>query len=307
MVVLSLTDVPQSLRGDLSKWMTEINTGVFVGSFGARVRDELWERVCENIKNGKATMVYSVRGEQGMDFRVHNTTWKPVDYDGIKLIKKVFNPTNTLTPGFSKAAKYRKIKKIRSAKHTDDKIRMTGDETEEIIPSCGEDIYTVIDIETTGLRPARDEITEIAAIRYDNGAEKSCFCKLIRIKQNLSDGIVALTGITNEILSANGEECSDVIREFINFLGDSEIVCHNAAFDMAFINHACEEYDIPKPNNKINDTLEIAKKELNNLNSYKLCALAQYFGISETQSHRADSDCRLTAQIYEKLKEMKQS
>lgn len=294
MVVLSLTDVPKSLRGDLSKWMIEINTGVFVGSFSARVRDELWKRVCENIKNGRATMVYSSSGEQGMDFRIHNTAWKPVDYDGIKLIKKTFAPTDSLPHGFSKAAKYRKIKHIHQANGNNKKIADT----------CVKNIYTVIDIETTGLRPARDEITEIAAVRYDNGTEVATFCKLVKVKQKLKESIIALCGITDELLETDGEDCAKVIDEFTEFVGESEIICHNASFDMAFINHACEEHGISKPKNKITDTLELAKDKLRNIDSYKLCSLAQYFGIEETQSHRAVCDCRLTAKIYKKLEEL---
>ena len=65
MIVLSVANCPAGLRGDLSKWLCEINTGVYVGRINARVREELWERVCKNIKNGQATMVYSVNNEQG--------------------------------------------------------------------------------------------------------------------------------------------------------------------------------------------------------------------------------------------------
>ncbi len=122
-----------------------------------------------------------------MDFRVHNTTWQPVDYDGVKLIKKVFEPQNALPYGFSKAAKYRKIKRISNAK--------SKNNTEKFIFSE----YVAIDIETTGLRPGKDEITEIAAVRYEDGEEKESFCKLIKIRQTLKESIIKLTGITNEI------------------------------------------------------------------------------------------------------------
>ena len=74
-----MTNCPPRLRGDLSKWLCEINTGVYVGNVSARVRDALWERVCQNIKNGQATMVFTTSGEQRMDFRTHNTAWEPVD------------------------------------------------------------------------------------------------------------------------------------------------------------------------------------------------------------------------------------
>ena len=63
MVVLVLTDCPPKVRGDLSKWLFEINTGVYVGNISARVRELLWNRICENIRQGQATMVYSAAGE----------------------------------------------------------------------------------------------------------------------------------------------------------------------------------------------------------------------------------------------------
>ena len=89
MTVIVLSDCPPKLRGDLTKWLLEISTGVYVGKVSARVRDELWLRVCDNLKSGRASMVYSTNNEQGMDFRVHNSIWEPVDYDGIKLVRRL--------------------------------------------------------------------------------------------------------------------------------------------------------------------------------------------------------------------------
>lgn len=116
-----MTDCPPRLRGDLSKWLCEINTGVYVGHVSSRVRDALWDRVCQNLKNGRATMVYTMNTEQRMDFRVHNTTWVPVDYDGIKLMKRPLPGAMTsaetpLQPGFSKAAKYQMAQRQKSRK-----------------------------------------------------------------------------------------------------------------------------------------------------------------------------------------------
>ena len=83
MIVITLTDCPPKVQGDLSKWLLEISTGVYVGNLSARVRTELWGRICEHVKVGRATMVYSSNGEQKLDFAVHNTTWVPVDYDEV--------------------------------------------------------------------------------------------------------------------------------------------------------------------------------------------------------------------------------
>jgi CRISPR-associated endoribonuclease Cas2 subtype I-E len=52
MVVITLSECQASLRGDLTKWLLEINAGVFVGRISARVRNNLWERVCKSIPSG---------------------------------------------------------------------------------------------------------------------------------------------------------------------------------------------------------------------------------------------------------------
>lgn len=88
MIVVTLSCCPQSLRGDLTKWMFEIDTNVFVGRMSARIRDQLWERIVRTCLDGRATMVFGVDNEQRFDFRVHNTSSKPVDFDGIKLMMK---------------------------------------------------------------------------------------------------------------------------------------------------------------------------------------------------------------------------
>jgi len=86
MIVLQLTSCPPSLKGDMTKWLFEIATGVYVGKVSARVRDLLWKRVCSSIKGGRAVMVYTTDTEQGFDFRTLDDTWEPIDFDGLKLM-----------------------------------------------------------------------------------------------------------------------------------------------------------------------------------------------------------------------------
>lgn len=88
MIVLTLTACPAGLRGDLTKWVLEISPGVFVGHVSARVRDELWERVCELSRDGRAIMVYSSNGEQRLKFKVHRHDWEPVDLEGLTLVRR---------------------------------------------------------------------------------------------------------------------------------------------------------------------------------------------------------------------------
>ena len=149
-----MTNCPPKLRGDLSKWLCEVNTGVYVGNVSSRVRDALWERVCQNLKNGQATLVFTAAGEQRMDFRTHNTTWETVDFDGIKLMRRPLPQTQQsqidLKPGFSKAAQQQMARKAGRTR-----------------PGTGD--YTVIDLETTGLKAASDSIIEYGALRVRDG------------------------------------------------------------------------------------------------------------------------------------------
>lgn len=52
MIVVTLSKVPDSLRGDLTQWCQEIQTGVYVGNPNSKVRELLWQRICKNIGSG---------------------------------------------------------------------------------------------------------------------------------------------------------------------------------------------------------------------------------------------------------------
>lgn len=86
MIVLVLSGCPPSLRGDITRWLFEISTNVFVGRVTARVRDKLWDRVIRSCKDGQATLVYSTNNEQRFDYRTHNSKREVLDLDGIKVM-----------------------------------------------------------------------------------------------------------------------------------------------------------------------------------------------------------------------------
>ena len=87
MVVMLLESVPASLRGELTRWMQEIQAGVFVGSLSAMVRDLLWKKSKENRANGWCCQVYSTNNEQGYAIRVAGDAKRNVvDIEGILLI-----------------------------------------------------------------------------------------------------------------------------------------------------------------------------------------------------------------------------
>lgn len=115
MVVIVLTACPLGLRGDLTRWLLEISAGVFVGHVSAKVRDRLWERIVDLVRDGRAIMVHSARNEQHLGFRVHHADWMPVDCDGLELVQrpnsmskgKTQTESQSRRSGWSNASKWR--------------------------------------------------------------------------------------------------------------------------------------------------------------------------------------------------------
>lgn len=75
----------------------EISAGVFVGKVSARVRDQLWARVEEMAKDGRAIMVHGADTEQGLDFKVLRHDWTPVDLEGLRVMLRPAAPPEDLS------------------------------------------------------------------------------------------------------------------------------------------------------------------------------------------------------------------
>ncbi len=285
-----MTNCPPRLRGDLSKWLCEINTGVYVGNVSGRVRDALWNRVCQNLKSGQATMVFNAAGEQKMDFRTHNTVWEAVDFDGIKLMRRPLPEKETeditLKPGFSKAARQQYVRTARKTK------TKTAEEKD----------YTVIDLETTGLKADTDEIIEYGALRVRDGVPVDRFSALVHIEKEIPVNITELTGIRDTDLSG-GMEPMQALQEFLDFIGKDVLLGQYISFDMDFLRKACERWEKPFLTNKTMDLSKLARKKLRQMENYKLLTMLRHFGIADQVAHRALQDCDHVHQVYCKLNE----
>lgn len=287
--MITMTSCPPKLRGDLSKWLCEINTGVYVGHVSARVREALWERVCANIEDGKATMVYSFANEQRLEFRTHNTLWEVRDFDGIKLMmrpKQSQDNTGELPAGFSNVSK-RRIVNRRKRAHTN-----TDRE------------WVFLDIETTGLSAENDEIIEIAAIVANEVEVKSTWSVLIKTEVTIPDIVTDLTGITSEMLSNGNMDISSALKHLAEIIKDRTVVCYNKKFDIFFLENAYKKNGLICPIGKVVDVLSLARKRVTNIQNYKLGSLAEYFGITCEKQHRALADCEILYESYLKLNEM---
>jgi len=162
----------------------------------------------------------------------------------------------------------------------------------------------VFDTETTGFDArGEDRITEIGCIEVidfiPTGREFHAYCNPQR---EVPERVVEITGLTTEFLS-DKPLFKDVAREFLDFIGDSPLVAHNADFDRGFINAELERNGFkPVPSNRFIDTLRLARAKVPG-SPATLDALCKRFDISlaSRDKHGAIIDSELLALVYLEL------
>ena len=284
--VITLKKVPQALRGDLTKWMQEITTGVYIGNFNTKVREKLWKRVKENVKDGEATLSFSYRNELGYQFDTHNTSFSNIDMEGIPLVfipNENIDEKREIKHGFSNAAKFRNAKRYMAHR--------TKLDSKD---------FVIIDIETDGLDKEKDYIIEIGAVK-SVGGRISEFQSLISYEGTLPKHIVAMTGITTNMLKTNGKNVEVVLKNFKEFIGDLDIIGYNVSFDIEFINIALSKFELEKLENKRYDLMKFVKNEKLFLANYKLQTVIKEYGVGNEVPHRALEDARLIYKLAVKV------
>ncbi len=161
--------------------------------------------------------------------------------------------------------------------------------------------FVVFDLETTGAKSPPCRITEIGAYRVKNGEIVAEFETLVNPETPIPVFISQLTGITNSMVK-NAPRFSDVADAFLDFIGDSVLVAHNAHFDMRFLNHEIgrvyKEYRVGNPHLC---TVKMSRKLLPNIENHRLNTVANYYSVSLVNHHRAGDDARATAHIFVNL------
>jgi DNA polymerase-3 subunit epsilon len=167
-----------------------------------------------------------------------------------------------------------------------------------IMRQTGADSLIILDFETTGLSPDMgDRAIEIGAVRLEKGLVVDRFQALMDPGKRVSAFIEDYTGITNRMLS-KAAPCEDVMHEFADFMGDSNLVAHNASFDKRFLD--AELGRISKAyNGKFACSLLVARRLYQQAPNHKLGSLITYKNIpSEGGFHRALFDSEMTAKLW---------
>ena len=162
------------------------------------------------------------------------------------------------------------------------------------------DSYVVFDTETTGLKDQVDQIIEIGALKVIDNEVVEEFDVLINLETEIPEIITEITGITQEMV-VQEKTISDVLPKFLEFVGDLPVVCHNAPFDIGFINANLKRFNLESFENQAIDTVELARIFIPQAYNYKLETLKKYFHL-EYGSHRSVDDCKTTNYIYQECK-----
>jgi DNA polymerase-3 subunit epsilon len=156
----------------------------------------------------------------------------------------------------------------------------------------------VLDTETTGLSPSKDRIIEIGAIELINGERTSnTFNKYINPQVSLPKIITDITGITDEIL-IDKPVFKDIVNEFLEWVGDSKIIAHNAKFDIGFINSELGRIGLMPLKNEVLCTM-LWYRSMYPGEKSSLDALCIKFGIViERTKHGALLDASILVDVY---------
>ncbi|KRK39921.1 type I-E CRISPR-associated endoribonuclease Cas2e [Loigolactobacillus bifermentans] len=290
MIVITLTKVPPSLRGDLTKWYQEIQTGVYVGNVSAKIRDALWERIMRDIGNGQATMVYNTNNELGYIFKTTRVDRAVVDYEGIPLMMHLKTTDKQRQPGFSNAAKFHKAK-VMSHQHAQHTTNSCAAKAQP---------FVAIDLETTGLDVTQDKIIAIGAAKMVHD-QYSQFYQLIKIDTKVPSDITKLTAITSEMLESEGILLTEALEKLKKFIADLPIVGYNSRFDMTFLANSLRQAGLPPLSQNTVDLMPIVKKENKFIDNYRLSTVLPEYEIKNKQSHHALWDAAATLELATKL------
>lgn len=158
-------------------------------------------------------------------------------------------------------------------------------------------MFTVVDVETTGLSKGYHKITEIAAARVRDGEIIEHYQTLVNPQVRIPSFITRLTGINNEMVK-DAPPIEHVLPGFLKFLGKDIFVAHNATFDFGFIGHNLVVYHKKELLNHRLCTRKLANRLFPELPRKRLQDLCKYLNIKNQQAHRALADVYATVDVF---------
>ncbi|WP_291633032.1 exonuclease domain-containing protein, partial [Clostridium sp.] len=241
---------------DVEKIMDEIKVGLYCKVRGEASYDTYAREVvvmARDIVKLKKIERMDTSGEKRVELHLHT---QMSTMDGIspasKLVERAASWGHSAVaitdhgvvqafPEAMDAAKKHKIKVIYGVEGylVDDGQPITINNHNENIDSC----FVVFDLETTGLSSENDRITEIGAVKIENGKIVDRFNEFVNPRMDIPYKITELTGITNDMVAGAGS-IEEILPKFLDFASGSVVVAHNAEFDASFIKKNSERLNL---------------------------------------------------------------
>ena len=164
--------------------------------------------------------------------------------------------------------------------------------------------YIVFDFETTGAKTPPGRVIEIGAYRVSDGKIGDEFHSLVNPEIPIPSFITTLTSIDDKMVKG-APKFREIAPQFLDFVGDSVLVAHNALFDMKFLNVEIGRIHL---NHRVANpylcTVRLARKLVSEVDNHKLSTMANYYSIPLENHHRASDDALATAKIFVRLLEL---
>ena len=180
-----------------------------------------------------------------------------------------------------------------------DKIRGKGQEWPDFISD-----YTMLDIETTGLNPYRDHVTELGAVKVRANKVVDEFSQLVVYPRSnhVPSFITKLNGITEDLLLEKGKPIKEAMTAFRTFIGDDIVIGYNVNFDLNFLYDLARKFHLPELSNNYVDVLRLARVYYPQQHN-RLLDCIQRAGIAQVEQHHGLADSLDTKKVYDDFRQ----
>ena len=162
--------------------------------------------------------------------------------------------------------------------------------------------YAIIDIETTGLSPKNEKITEVAVFIHDGKQIVDEYATLLNPERKIPYRITQITGITNQMVEP-APKFYEVAKKIVEITSDAVFVGHNVRFDYGFLRQEFLRLGYDYERETI-DTVKLSRKLIPGQPSYSLGKLCRNLEINNHSRHRAEGDALATTKLFELLLSM---
>ncbi|MBS3873972.1 MAG: 3'-5' exonuclease [Firmicutes bacterium] len=160
-------------------------------------------------------------------------------------------------------------------------------------------IFSVVDVETTGLSPGRDRVIEVAIVRIEGGHIVHSYSSLINPERPIPLFIQQMTGITDAMV-VKAPTFAEVLPAVTTHLAGTVFVAHNVKFDQGFLKAEFTRAGGEFPSLEFVDTVALARRGMRGLPNYRLETLCAHLGLA-VGGHRALGDATVTAHLLLRL------